>query len=80
MVLVGHADSRGTKAYNFKLGKNRADWLKQQLLDANVTTEIKSESLGSSALVNNCKPGVFCSEREHQLNRFVEIKLTVNYP
>jgi hypothetical protein len=75
--LVGHTDSRGTKTYNYNLGMNRAEWVKERLtqkgIDAN---RIQIESVGANELVNGCTPEIFwCTETQHRANRFVQIHL-----
>lgn len=76
--LVGHTDCRGSERYNYKLGLNRSNWLKDQLVAAKVLNSITTESVGEKQLVNGCTSNSKCTEEEHRLNRFVEIQLTAN--
>jgi tetratricopeptide (TPR) repeat protein len=77
--LVGHTDSRGTKTYNYNLGLNRANWVKDRLIQKGIGAErIHVESVGATELVNKCTPEIFwCTEKEHRENRFVQIHLSV---
>ncbi len=77
LELVGHTDSRGSSKYNLELGSNRAGWMRMQLIRAGIANIISIRSVGDTELVNECAPGVKCSDEEHRLNRFVEIKLTI---
>jgi hypothetical protein len=77
VTLVGHTDSRGVPAYNYNLGLDRSKWMQKQLVNAKVFNKILTESVGETELVNGCYSDSNCSEADHRLNRFVQIKLTV---
>lgn len=70
LTIRSHTDSRGNNTYNKTLSESRAkstlEYLTSKGIDKN---RLKSEGLGESELVNNCKDGVDCSEAEHQKNR-----------
>ena len=69
--IESHTDSRGKDSYNLKLSDNRAkstrDYIVSQDIDA---SRIESAiGYGESRLINKCKNGVKCTEKEHLLNR-----------
>lgn len=65
IVISGHTDPRGTKAYNMALGQRRSNVIKTYLLDLGVSAErMKALSFGES------QPKVAGSDEEsHRLNR-----------
>ncbi|MEC4115245.1 OmpA family protein [Myroides pelagicus] len=74
-----HTDSRGNDAYNMKLSDRRVKstikWMINQGIDPDRLT---GKGYGESQLINNCKNGVPCSVKDHQLNRrseFIVIEL-----
>ena len=67
---TSHTDSRGSKRYNQKLSKLRANSTIEYLVSNGVdASRLTSEGFGETKLVNNCSDGVRCSKKEHQLNR-----------
>ena len=70
VVLEGHADERGSRAFNLALGEKRADAVKEIFLLNNISdTRIETVSYGEE------KPVVDAySEESHSLNRRVELK------
>lgn len=74
--LVGHTDSRGRAKYNMALGLNRAQWVKKNMEEVGITpANISAKSVGETELVEDCPNRSKCTEQQHALNRFVEIKL-----
>ncbi len=78
--LESHTDARGSLSYNDTLSSNRAKSTYEYLIakGVNKTRVTKYEGFGERQLINNCKDGVKCSEKEHQLNRrteFIIIKM-----
>ncbi len=74
--MSSHTDSREGFQYNQVLSERRA----QAAVDYLVSKGIKADRLtakgyGKTRLVNHCKDGVSCSEKEHQLNRRTEFKI-----
>jgi outer membrane protein OmpA-like peptidoglycan-associated protein len=71
--VAAYTDSRASGDYNDALSQRRAtavvDYLIAKGIDANRLTATWH---GESNLVNNCLPGVQCTEAEHQLNRRTE--------
>lgn len=74
--LVGHTDSRGRDKYNMALGLDRAQWVKKNMEEVGIKPEnISAKSVGESELATDCPDRKRCSEDQHAMNRFVEIKL-----
>ncbi|MBI5916139.1 MAG: OmpA family protein [Bacteroidetes bacterium] len=72
--LGGHTDARGTNQYNDKLATNRANSAKNYLTSKGIAAErIVTEEFGELNPVNNCTDEVFCEEKDHQLNRRVDV-------
>ncbi len=80
--LESHSDSRGTDLYNRHLSQFRA----QSAVDYIVKNEgmhkgkIFAKGFGESQLVNGCKDGVKCSEKQHQENRRTVVKIHIKIP
>jgi outer membrane protein OmpA-like peptidoglycan-associated protein len=76
MQVSSYTDSRATGDYNQALSQRRAtavvDYLIAKGIDPNRLT---ATWFGESNLVNNCLPGVQCTEAQHQLNRRTEFKV-----
>ena len=70
VTIEGHADERGSRAFNLALGEKRADAVKEIFLLNNISdTRIETVSYGEE------KPVVDAySEESHSLNRRVELK------
>ena len=84
VLLTGHTDTRGSIAYNERLSKNRAESAKQWLIKKGVDPKrIRTAYKGEGQLAVWCKDPLWrernidscLSEKEHQLNRRVEIEI-----
>lgn len=74
--IVAHTDSRGSKTYNKRLSRLRAERTKKALLKLGVPEDrITIEWKGEESLVNDCFDGVECSPNQHRLNRRAEVHL-----
>lgn len=74
--LSAHTDSRGRAESNMTLSQRRADSAVQYLISKGISSNrMVAKGYGQTLLINKCKPGVKCSEEEHQENRRVEIKV-----
>ena len=74
-----HTDSRGDNNYNLKLSDRRAKSTIKYLVSKGIRAErITGEGYGETQLINKCKDGVKCSEKEHQLNRRSEFIIQFN--
>jgi outer membrane protein OmpA-like peptidoglycan-associated protein len=71
--VSSYTDSRATGDYNEALSQRRAaaviDYLITKGIDA---TRLTAKWFGETNLVNNCAPGIQCTEAQHQLNRRTE--------
>jgi outer membrane protein OmpA-like peptidoglycan-associated protein len=74
VVVNGHTDIRGTKAYNYKLGDERAEFIKDLLVQKGIDKKrIKTFSFGKDQLLKACDSPENCDESVHKVNRRVEI-------
>lgn len=74
--LGGHTDSRGSDANNQVLSEKRAKAVVDYLTKEGISADrLKWAGYGETKLVNGCKNGVKCSDKEHQLNRRTEFKV-----
>ena len=75
--LGSHTDSRGSAASNERLSDKRAkasaDYIVSRGIEKN---RIVGKGYGESQLINRCADGIKCTEKEHQLNRRTEFKIT----
>lgn len=71
VIEVGsHTDSREEDKYNLWLSDRRAKRTVDYLLSRGIeSTRITGRGYGETLLINGCKNGVPCSEKNHQLNR-----------
>lgn len=73
ITVEGHTDSRSSAAYNEKLSLNRANSVRTYMIEQGIDPKrVTAKGWGFRKLVNKCKPGVKCTEEEHQANRRVE--------
>jgi outer membrane protein OmpA-like peptidoglycan-associated protein len=74
IIIEGHSDQRGKAKYNQKLSQKRAEYIRDQLVEAGLSAEsIKVIGLGERQLLVNCRSTI-CGVKEEQKNRRVEIK------
>jgi len=74
--LSSHTDSRGSNKYNLKLSKKRAQSCVNYIVSKGISRKlISAKGYGETKLVNKCKNGVWCSKKDHQMNRRTELKL-----
>lgn len=68
--VEAHTDSRGGSSTNFRLSQNRADSIKNYLLQQGVpsTNLLYAVGYGEDKILNNCTNGVFCIEQLHKVN------------
>jgi len=78
-VITGHADSRGREDYNKHLSVQRADAVKQYLVNKGISRRRISGvyGAGETPLANGCADEVPCTEEQHQENRRVEFKVVI---
>lgn len=74
--LASHTDSRGSENYNQKLSQRRAENAMKYLLDHGVPAlRMQASGYGESQIKNQCKDGVRCSDKDHQVNRRTEFRV-----
>ena len=75
--LGSHTDSRGSDEFNMRLSEKRAKAAVDYLVKIGGVDKNKIfyKGYGETQLVNGCKNGVPCTEKEHALNRRTEIKI-----
>ncbi len=75
LEIYSHTDAIGDEQTNLELSKKRAVEVMNFLVEKGVPKErLKSEGKGESEILNRCKNGVECSDKEHQFNRRTEFK------
>lgn len=75
--LGSHTDSRGKDEYNMELSQKRAQSAVDYIISRGIAPErITAQGYGESQLMNDCTNEARCNEREHQLNRRTEFKVT----
>lgn len=81
--IVGHADSRGTEAYNQDLSLRRAQAVKSYLIHHGLPASriIAVRGKGEKELLNTCSTDSACPEEQHAVNRRVQLQVrsTGNY-
>ncbi|MCW3467172.1 OmpA family protein [Chitinophaga nivalis] len=74
--LSAHTDSRGKSRYNQQLSQRRAAAAVNYLVQAGIArNRLVAKGYGAAHLLNHCKPGVKCTDAEHEENRRTEIKI-----
>lgn len=73
--LTGYADARGSAQFNRQLSLQRAKAVRQFLIANGLPANriVETKGAGASNFVNECLPGIDCSEEKHKENRRVEI-------
>ena len=75
--IDSHTDARGTDTYNKWLSDKRAKRTLDYLISKGIAAErLGGEGFGEEQLTNHCKDGVYCSEKEHRVNRRSEFEVT----
>ncbi|MDR6563314.1 MULTISPECIES: OmpA family protein [unclassified Arcicella] len=75
--LGSHTDSRADEEYNMSLSQKRAaQAVNFIIIKGGIAQErIIAKGYGETQLLNQCKDGVVCSEKEHAINRRTEVKV-----
>jgi len=72
LIIAGHADDRGTDAYNIKLSQRRVQAVSKYLISLGIPkNRIVRKAFGESLPAVKCFDGD-CSEEDHQMNRRAE--------
>jgi outer membrane protein OmpA-like peptidoglycan-associated protein len=74
--LRSHTDSRGNDNFNLKLSDDRANSAALYIISKGIDSKrIVAKGYGEQELINKCKNGVKCDEKEHEENRRTEFKI-----
>jgi outer membrane protein OmpA-like peptidoglycan-associated protein len=74
--LRSHTDSRGNDNFNLKLSDDRANSAALYIIGKGIDSKrIVAKGYGEKELLNKCKNGVKCDEKEHEVNRRTEFKI-----
>ena len=77
LKIIGHADSRGSKAYNLALSKKRALAVSERLKQLGINPKRLIVSwAGSSNALANCPPNTPCTEQQYANQRKTELSIT----
>jgi outer membrane protein OmpA-like peptidoglycan-associated protein len=75
LEIYSHTDSRGNDDANMTLSNNRAKAVMDYIVSKGIDkSRISAKGMGESKLLNNCKNGVNCPEKDHEVNRRTEFK------
>ncbi len=75
--IGAHTDARGKESANQTLSEERAMNAVEYLVEEKGIKKeaIRAKGYGESEIKNKCKPGVTCTEKEHEENRRIELKV-----
>lgn len=74
--LRSHTDSRGNDNFNLKLSDDRANSAALYIISKGIDSKrIIAKGYGEKELLNKCKNGAKCDEKEHEVNRRTEFKI-----
>jgi len=75
--IASYTDAVGSKDYNLSISQKRADKVLEYLVSKGIDSgRLLAIGYGESGIRNRCVDGVHCSDKEHQFNRRIEIKVT----
>ncbi len=79
LEIYSHTDAVGNAQMNIELSNKRAKAIVDLFVGKGIRPErLKGQGFGATRLLNRCKEGVTCSEKENQVNRRTEFKLIKN--
>ncbi|MGB1451876.1 MAG: OmpA family protein, partial [Marinirhabdus sp.] len=79
LEIASHTDSRGSNTSNQDLSERRAQAVVAYLQSKGVNPSLLvANGYGERRLLNRCKDGVSCTEREHRANRRTQFRLINN--
>ncbi len=74
--LRSHTDSRGNDNFNLKLSDDRANSAALYIVGKGIESKrIIAKGYGEKELLNKCKDGAKCDEKQHEENRRTEFKI-----
>ncbi|MFB6305733.1 MAG: OmpA family protein, partial [Flavobacteriales bacterium] len=75
LEINSYTDSRGDDKYNMKLSQQRTKGVISFLVSKGISKDrLKGKGFGENKLVNECKDGVECPDKKHQMNRRTEFR------
>lgn len=75
LEVASHTDAKGDDNINLKLSEERVKLAIEYMTSKGIDSKrISGKGYGESQILNRCKNGINCSEKEHQLNRRTEFK------
>ncbi len=75
--IASYTDAVGSKDYNLGISQKRAEKVVEYLISKGINADrLLAIGYGESGIRNRCVDGVHCSDKEHQFNRRIEIKVT----
>ncbi|HHB77628.1 MAG TPA: hypothetical protein ENK85_00170 [Saprospiraceae bacterium] len=75
--IASYTDAVGSTDYNLGISQKRAEKAMEYLISKGINPDrLLAIGYGESGIRNRCKNGVKCSDKEHQFNRRIEIKVT----
>lgn len=79
LEIASHTDVRGNVDSNKNLSERRAKAVADYLISKGVNSSLLvANGYGESKVLNRCKEGVTCTEREHAVNRRTQFRLINN--
>ena len=68
--ILSYTDSRGSSSYNKRLSQDRANTIKQYLLNNGLGSHniLEATGYGEENIVNNCTNGAYCLDFLHKQN------------
>lgn len=73
LEITSHTDSRGPEEYLLDLSQQRAENIRNYLINSEIDSQrIKAKGYGYSKVKNKCKKDVKCTKSQHLTNRRIE--------
>jgi outer membrane protein OmpA-like peptidoglycan-associated protein len=78
--IAGHTDSKGNEAYNLELSQNRAESVREQMIEKGITpNRMTAKGYGESEpIADNAKADGSDNPKGRRLNRRTEITILAN--
>jgi len=75
--VICHTDSRGDDRENLQLSKDRAKTAADYIISEGIPAgRVTSTGMGEKEIINHCRNGIECTEKEHQENQRTEYIIT----
>jgi outer membrane protein OmpA-like peptidoglycan-associated protein len=73
LEVSAHTDSRGTHEFNLWLSERRAETAANYIISQGIdSARVHEKGYGETRLLNNCRDGIRCSDKLHDVNRRIE--------